>query len=173
MEHVILVDKYDNEIGSSGKKEVHRSGSLHRAYSIVLFNTKGELLLQQRADTKYHSAGLWTNSCCSHPKPGEDTRESAIRRLKVEMGISCDLRYIFKFIYNTDLNNKLIEYELDHVFFGEYDGIPAINFSEVKDWKYMSMTDLVRDIQIQPELYTYWFKEMLTKPEFILAIRPK
>lgn len=171
MEHVILVDKYDNEIGSSRKMEAHRSGNLHRAYSIVLFNSKGELLLQQRADTKYHSGGLWTNSCCSHPKPGEVTRESAIRRLQEEMGINCDLRYIFKFIYNTDLNNQLIEHELDHVFFGEYDGIPTINPAEAKGWKYMSMNDLVRDIQLQPKSYTYWFKKMLTKPEFTQAVR--
>ena len=157
-EQVVLVDEKDAEIGLMPKQEAHEKGLLHRAFSVFIFNTRGEILLQQRASSKYHSPGLWSNSCCSHPREGEQVSAAAVRRLKEEMGMSCDLRHAFHFIYRAELDNSLIEHELDHVFFGITDTLPQINEQEVHAWKYMAPELLSRDIQNNPENYTAWLK---------------
>lgn len=157
-EHVILVDEADNETGSMEKMEAHRKGVLHRAFSILLFNTKGEVLLQKRSVKKYHSGGLWTNTCCSHPLPQETVLHAAKRKLKQEMGIDMQPEYAFKFIYKTDLDHQLIEHELDHVLIGHFDGEPSINPDEVEDWRFVNLSELRKEMDQNPHLYTYWFK---------------
>src|SRR5689334_14921661 len=127
MEYVILVDASDNELGTMDKMEAHRKGVLHRAFSILLFNSKGEILLQKRSSLKYHSAGLWTNTCCSHPKPNEPMTTAAQRRLSEEMGINASLEFLYKFQYQVQLDNGLIEHELDHVYIGLFNDEPIIN----------------------------------------------
>ena len=164
MDKVILVDEQDDVIGSMEKMEAHRRGVLHRAFSVVLFNSSGELLLQRRADNKYHSGGLWTNTCCSHPLPEESIHDAAQRRLKYEMGISLKPEFAFKFIYKTPLNESLIEHELDYVFIGTFDGSPIINKEEVSEWKFMSLTELKKDIKLYPEIYTVWFRLIVDHP---------
>jgi len=164
MEEIILVDEHDNAIGTMEKMEAHRRGILHRAFSVVLFNSSGELLLQRRADNKYHSGGLWTNTCCSHPLPNESINDAAQRRLKYEMGIDLKPEFAFKFIYKTSLDKSLIEHELDYVFIGTFDGKPAINTDEVSDWKFMSVSELKNDIKLYPENYTVWFRVMVDHP---------
>ena len=159
---VILVDKKDNQVGTGEKLEIHQEGKLHRAFSIFIFNSKGELLLQRRAGRKYHSGGLWTNTCCSHPDPGESLGKTARRRLKEEMGIDCDLREIFSFIYKAKLGN-VIEHEFDHVFWGKFDGSPKINLEEAEDWKWIEPKELKKDIKKHPENYTFWFKMILNR----------
>lgn len=162
-EQVVLVDKDDNCIGLMEKLEAHEKGLLHRAFSVLLFNDNKELLLQQRAFDKYHCGGLWTNTCCSHPRPEEEVEDAALRRLKEEMGIECDLKKSFEFIYKAELNNGLTEHEYDHVFFGTFSGEPAINTDEVANWKYMPLDALRRDIAAHPANYTPWFKIILDK----------
>ncbi len=157
-EQVILVDLHDIEIGAMPKLEAHQKGVLHRAFSIFIFNKKGQLLLQQRADEKYHSGGLWTNTCCSHPRPGEKIIAAADRRLKEEMGIACKLKVLFSFTYKADLDNELFEHEFDHVLFGVSDQLPAINLNEVKDFKYLDLQYVKADIQKHPANYTEWLK---------------
>jgi isopentenyl-diphosphate Delta-isomerase len=157
---VILVDKYDRETGTMEKLEAHRKALLHRAISVFVCNTKGEWLLQRRALGKYHSGGLWTNTCCSHPYSGESGLEAAERRLMQEMGIDCPLDEIFSFIYKEALDNDLTEHELDHVFLGITDQKPEINSKEVMEWKYISFKDLVNDIRSNPNNYTAWFKKI-------------
>ena len=158
MEKVILVDKNDNEIGVEEKIKAHQQGKLHRCFSIAVFNSDNEILLQKRAQNKYHSPGLWTNTCCGHPRPGEDTENAAHRRLKEEMGFDCPLKEAFTFIYRHKFDNGLIEHEYDHVFIGEFDGNPNPNLEEVCDWKRVDKKGLKKDIQKSPEKYTYWFK---------------
>jgi len=160
---VILVDKDDNPTGEMEKIEAHRKALLHRAFSVFIFNTKGELLLQRRAANKYHSGGLWTNTCCSHPYPGEETDHAAHRRLMEEMGMDTDLEYIRKFIYKAPFDNALTEHELDHIFIGITDDRPHINPDEVSEYKYMSLPDLERDIKEHPEQYSAWFYIILEK----------
>ena len=162
-EHVILVDRMGREIGTEEKLKAHREGKLHRAFSIFVFNTLGELLLQKRSETKYHSGGLWTNTCCSHPHLGESHDCAARRRLNEEMGFECELTELFSFIYYAKLENNLSEHELDHVFVGYYDGQPAPNPDEVDDWKWMDIEKLKRDIGANPQHYTYWFKLILNR----------
>jgi isopentenyl-diphosphate delta-isomerase len=164
MEEIVLVDEQDNAIGTMEKMEAHRRGVLHRAFSVVLFNSSGELLLQRRADNKYHSGGLWTNTCCSHPLPEESIYDAAQRRLKYEMGINLKPEFAFKFIYKTPLDKSLIEHELDYVFRGTFDGRPAINKEEVSDWKFMSLSELKKDIKLHPEIYTVWFRLIVDHP---------
>lgn len=159
---IILVDENDNEIGTGEKLKVHRDGKLHRAFSILIFNSKGEILIQQRAATKYHSPNLWTNTCCSHPKPNEILKKAIKRRLKEEMGIKSDLNEIFSFIYKVNLGN-LIEYEFNHVFIGRFDGNPKPNKKEVKDWKWINLKELQKDLKENPEKYAYWFRIILDK----------
>jgi isopentenyl-diphosphate Delta-isomerase len=160
---VILVDEHDNEIGTGEKLLVHEQGRLHRSFSIFVFNEQGEVLLQQRAKTKYHSGGLWSNTCCSHPKPGEATLDAAHRRLKEEMGFDAELKEVFEFVYKVALDHGLTEYEYDHVCIGTFSGTPAPNPEEVGDYKYMSMEDLKQDISNHPELYTYWLRECFNR----------
>lgn len=155
---VILVDTHDNEIGKMGKLEVHQKGELHRAFSVFIFNNKNELLLQRRAFGKYHSEGLWTNTCCSHPAPGETILQAANRRLMEEMELECSLESSFSFIYKAELANNLIEYELDHVILGFSDETPHINPSEAIAFKWLNVETIVEDIKNHPEQYTVWFK---------------
>ncbi len=171
-EHVILVDNDDNQIGEMPKLEAHQKGVLHRAFSIFIFNSKNEVLLQQRAKDKYHSAGLWSNTCCSHPAPGETTEEAVKRRLKQEMGMTCEMTPAFNFIYHAAFDNGLTEYEFDHVYFGVSDSIPEINKEEVNDWKYMSISDLILEINNNPKDYTEWLKLCLGKViKFKMSVR--
>lgn len=162
-EQVILVDENDVPVGTMAKLEAHQKGLLHRAFSIFIFNSKGELLLQQRALDKYHSAGLWSNTCCSHPMPGESSEEAARRRLKEEMGLVCELKHAFSFLYKANFNNGLTEHEYDHVYFGTSDLLPVINKEEVNSWKYVSLTDLQNQIHESPGLYSAWLKDCLEK----------
>ncbi|WP_440880536.1 isopentenyl-diphosphate Delta-isomerase [Tenacibaculum sp. C7A-26P2] len=157
-EQVILVDEQDNPIGSMEKIEAHQKALLHRAFSVFIFNNRGELMLQQRAKKKYHSPLLWTNTCCSHQKAGETNLEAGKRRLQEEMGFSCDLEEVFSFIYKAPFDNGLTEHELDHVMVGKYEEDPKINKEEVEAFKWMSLKDVKKDIGNEPELYTEWFK---------------
>jgi len=158
MEQVILVNESDEELGVMEKLQAHREAKLHRAISVFVFNNKGQFLLQKRAKDKYHSANLWTNTCCSHPRPGEKTSVAAKRRLMEEMGIECDLQHQFSFIYKAELEDGLTEYELDHVFFGMYNEEPDINYGEVSGWKYEDLKSIENDLRENPEKYTAWFK---------------
>ena len=159
---IILVDENDNKIGIGEKLKVHQDGKLHRAFSILVFNSKKELLIQQRAATKYHSANLWSNTCCSHPKPNETLKKAVKRRLKEEMRIKSDLNEIFSFIYKVNLGN-LIEHEFNHVFIGRFEGNPRPNKEEVKDWKWVNLKELQKDLKKNPEKYAYWFRIILDK----------
>lgn len=154
---VILVDDQDNPLGTIDKMEAHVKGLLHRAFSIFIFNSKGEMLLQQRAKDKYHSGGLWTNACCSHPLPGEDISVAATRRLKEELGFSIPLKRIFDFTYQTDVGGGLIENEFDHVFIGYYDGLVNFNPEEVSDVCYKTPGLIGESIKVTPGAYTAWF----------------
>ena len=162
-EYVILVDESDNEIGVMEKLQAHQEGLLHRAFSIFIFNSKNELLLQQRALTKYHSAGLWANTCCSHPRPNETIKDSANRRLHEEMGMSCDLNIKTNFIYTTQFENGLIEHELDYVLVGFTNQNPILNPDEVESFKWQSITEIKMDILSNPQNYASWFKIALEK----------
>ncbi|WP_231424333.1 MULTISPECIES: isopentenyl-diphosphate Delta-isomerase [Pedobacter] len=162
-EHVILVDKHDMPQGRMEKLEAHQKGELHRAFSIFIFNDNQELLLQQRAQNKYHSGGLWTNSCCSHPREGESNLNAAERRLHEEMGMACELSYAFNFLYKVEFEDGLIEHELDHVFFGKSNEQPVINADEVMDFRYISLNLLKKDIEANPNNYTIWLKICLDK----------
>lgn len=162
---LILVDENDKEVGFMNKLEAHRAGVLHRAFSVFIFNTKGELLLQQRADGKYHSAGLWSNTCCSHPIKDEEFEDTIARRLKEEMGIVCKTQFQFSFIYKAAFENGLIENELDHVYFGTTDDTPHPDADEVKDWKYMEMDELKKEIDTHPERFSAWLKVCFPKVE--------
>ncbi len=162
-EIIILVDRHDKKIGTEEKMKVHKEGKLHRAFSIFVFNSKGELLLQKRAKSKYHSGGLWTNTCCSHPRQGESLEEAAHRRLKEEMGFDCRLKEIFSFTHKAKFANGLIENEFDHVFLGKFDGKPKSNPKEVEDWKWVSIDKLKKDISREPGKYAVWFKIALKR----------
>ena len=166
---LILVDEDDNEIGLMEKLSVHQTGSLHRAFSVFIFNSKGELLLQQRADDKYHSGGLWTNTCCSHPVNGEEIEKTIKKRLKAEMGIECETNFQFSFIYKAEFGNGLTEHELDYVYFGKSDDLPTLNILEAKDWKYISLENLQRAIQQDPDDYSTWLRICL--PEVVKKIQ--
>jgi len=157
-EFVVLVDEQDNSLGLMEKQQAHVAGLLHRAFSVFVFNSKGELLLQQRADDKYHSPMLWTNTCCSHPRDGETYLEAAHRRLKEEMGFDCELEEKFHFIYKARLGTDLFEHELDYVFTGFYDGEIQINKEEVEDFKWIPMDELISDMNTNPGSYTIWFR---------------
>lgn len=163
MEQVILVDEQDNEIGIMEKQEAHVQGVLHRAISVFVFNSKNELLLQQRAAGKYHSALLWTNTCCSHPRPGESVSDAARRRLYEEMGIECTLEKAFSFIYTAGFDNGLTEHEYDHVFTGVSDVVPMPDDNEVAAWKYISREELKKSVEAEPGLYTEWFRICIDK----------
>lgn len=162
-EKVILVDEMDNEIGLMPKTEAHKKALLHRAISVFIFSSNGKWLLQRRALTKYHSGGLWTNACCTHPLPNESNTDAANRRLKQEMGMSVSLKELFSFTYKETLDNELTEHELDHVFIGTTDLTPNINADEVAEYKYISYDDLIHDIQNNPSNYTVWFKKIIER----------
>ena len=163
MIEVQLVDAEDNPNGSMEKLEAHEKGALHRALSVLIINSKKEILLQRRALGKYHSPGLWTNTCCSHPYPGEDPNEAAKRRLQEEMGMSSELTFLFKFQYKCDFENGLIEHELDHVFIGKTDDTPHLNTDEAMAFKWMSIENLEQDMLSYPKNYTFWFKLIIEK----------
>lgn len=168
-DYLILVDENDKPWGKLEKQLVHELGLLHRAFSVFIFNSKGELLLQQRADEKYHSGGLWTNTCCSHPRFGEETSWAIERRLEEEMGLTCKTDFAFSFIYKTKFENGLTEHEYDHVYFGKTDDLPFPEKSEVKNWMYISIQNLEEDIIAHPKNYTEWVKICLpeVKKHFI------
>ena len=155
---VILVDESDQPVGFAGKLEAHQRGLLHRAFSIFIFNSKGEMLLQQRAPDKYHSGGLWSNACCSHPLPGETTSGAAQRRLLEEMGIVTPLEKIFDFIYKAAFDNGLTEYEFDHVFAGNYEGDFIANENEVMNSSFQKIPDIENALVSAPEKFTVWFR---------------
>jgi len=159
----MIVNTSGQVTGTMDKMAAHISGTLHRAFSVFIFNTKGQLLLQQRAFDKYHSAGLWTNTCCSHPRPGEMTPDAAHRRLQEEMGMDCDLTELFQFSYRHEFENGLIENEYDHVFMGISDKLPLPNPAEVAGFRYMDVDLLIFELFEQPDNYTPWFKICLEK----------
>jgi len=160
---VILVDKNNKKIGVEEKIKAHKEGKLHRAFSIFIFNSKEELLLQKRAKTKYHSKGLWSNTCCGHPKPNETYHQAIHRRLKEEMGFDCKLKKLFCFRYNLSLKGGLIENEYNCVFIGKFDREPKPNSGEVMDYKWISIKELKQDIIKNPDKYTAWLKKILKK----------
>ena len=157
-ERVILVDQLDRKIGAMEKIRAHKLGLLHRAVSVFLFNDKGELLLQKRSSSKYHSGGLWTNTCCSHPREGEENIDAAIRRLYEEMGIDSDLYHAFSFTYKSPFKNGLTEHEYDHVFIGSSKHSPELNPEEAEDSRYAHIPDAIKHMERNPEEYTEWFK---------------
>lgn len=158
MTQVILVDEHDNHIGEMEKMEAHHKGLLHRAFSVFIFNSRGEMLLQQRAMEKYHSGGLWTNACCSHPNPGEPTDEAATRRLREELNFVVPIEKIFDFTYRAEFENGLTEHEFDHVYYGIYNDEVNYNRSEVMDYCYRSIDDIQEDLKSNPGKYTAWFR---------------
>lgn len=163
MEEVILVDENDREIGLMEKMEAHEKGLLHRAFSVFIFNQKNELLLQKRAFSKYHSGGLWTNTCCSHPRKNESIEDAAKRRLMEEMGMTCELKTIFSFIYKAQLDKGLTEHEFDYVLIGYTNNLPIINKDEVADYKFIDFKNLELDIKLNENDYTVWFKTIFAK----------
>lgn len=169
MDRLILVDENDMPVGSAEKMEAHQKALLHRAFSIFIFNPGGEMLLQQRAFKKYHSGGLWTNACCSHPYEGQETKAAAEKRLVEEMGFVTPLNTAFEFVYKAAFDNGLTEYEYDHVFTGIYNGVIIPNPDEVKDYCFVSMAALKESLQSHPQKYTEWFKIAFPKLESYLA----
>ncbi|MBX2933346.1 MAG: isopentenyl-diphosphate Delta-isomerase [Ferruginibacter sp.] len=170
---VILVDEQDVQTGTMEKMEVHQKALLHRAFSIFIFNSKGEMLLHKRADKKYHSPGLWTNACCSHPAPGQETLVAAENRLQEEMGFCVSLKKAFDFIYKAQFDNGLTEYEFDHVFIGNYNGAISPNTEEVSDYCFKTITEIRDSIQSHPQKYTEWFKIAFPKMETYLQSTSK
>lgn len=158
MQQVILVNEQDEAIGIMEKMEAHEKALLHRAFSVFLFNKDGLMLLQQRALSKYHSPGLWTNACCSHPNPNEEVKDAALRRLQEELGFTTAIEKAFHFTYKAAFDNGLTEHEFDHVFVGRYEGTMNLNEEEVSAITYKSMDEIEHDLQVVPQVYTEWFK---------------
>lgn len=158
---IIQVDRNDNVVGTISKDTAHEKGILHRALSIFIVNSKGELLLQRRSENKPHSKELWSNTCCDHPLPGENIFQAARKCLKKELGLETELEYLFKFHYKADFNNVVTENEIVHVFWGETDEVPSIDENEISEYKYMSIPDVHADIEQKPEQYTVWFKLLI------------
>jgi len=161
MNDVILVDENDHEIGTMEKHEAHRQGKLHRAFSVFIFHPDGRMLLQRRALDKYHSAGLWSNACCSHPRPGEELLNAAHRRLREEMGFDAELKEVHAFMYRAEFDNGMTEHEYDHVLIGKCDALPKPNPKEAADWIWISVPELQAAIRKHPDRYTYWLKAVL------------
>lgn len=157
-ETVVLVNRRDEAMGIVDKIIAHRLGKLHRAFSIFIINSEGQLLVQKRAATKYHSRNLWSNTCCGHPRPSESVEQASRRRLIEEMGFESNLREIFSFLYRANLEDGLIENEYDHVLLGSFEGVPEPNPSEISDWKWIDVASLRVDVRRNPESYTYWFR---------------
>ncbi len=162
-EKVIVVDENDNEIGIGEKIKTHKEGKLHRAFSIFVFNSESKLLIQKRAKTKYHSGGLWANTCCSHPRPKEPIEKAVHRKLKQEMGFDCKLKEITTFIYKVKFDNSLFEHEYDHIFVGKSDETPKPNSEEAENYKWIDIEELEKDMQENPAKYTYWLKAAINK----------
>lgn len=162
---VILVNEQDEEVGVMEKMEAHRKAVLHRAFSVFIFNSRGEMLLQQRAFSKYHSGGLWTNACCGHPSPGEQTADAAARRLGEEMGFTTRIEELFDFTYRSELDNGLTEYELDHVFAGTWDAPVLPAKEEVNDFCYQSLDEIRTSMEVNPQNYTVWFRIIFPRVE--------
>ncbi|GAA4319097.1 isopentenyl-diphosphate Delta-isomerase [Pontixanthobacter gangjinensis] len=162
-EKVILVNEKDEQIGLMEKIEAHEKALLHRAFSVFVFNDKNELMIQQRAFGKYHSPGLWTNTCCSHQREGESNIEAGKRRLQEEMGFSTELKDTISFIYKAPFDNGLTEHEFDHILVGNFEGEPDLNPDEVAAWKWVSLEDLKVDMKKNPHIYTEWFKIIFDK----------
>ena len=162
-DRVILVDETDREIGTFDKLDAHRAGMLHRALSVIVARSDGSLLLQKRAAAKYHSGGLWTNTCCSHPRPGEAVDVAAVRRLEEEMGIVCPLTALFTVHYRAEVSNGLVENELVHVFGGRFEGEPNPNPGEVEDWQWLSPDRIQADVAAEPDRYSVWFRKYLAE----------
>ena len=170
VENVVLVDPEDRPLGTMEKMEAHRKGVLHRAFSVFVFNSQGELLLHRRALDKYHSGGLWTNTCCSHPRPEESVIDAAQRRLQEEMGMRCQLEPKFSFVYRADLDHGMTEHELDHVLIGYSDVPPVPNPEEVASYRYVAPKEVAADIALHPDRYTAWFK--ICFPEVLATLQP-
>ncbi len=173
LEQVILVDQNDSPLGVAEKMLAHQQGLLHRAFSIFILNSQGQLLLQKRAIAKYHSGGLWTNSCCSHPRPDESIITAATRRLQEEMGFTCQLKEIFSFTYHSQLDRGLIEHEYDHVLLGKFNGEPTLNPLEAEAWKWIDIDNLKHELDAYPEIYTFWLKACFDKFFDYLSINPR
>ncbi len=171
MDKLILVDENDVPVGEAEKMEAHQKGLLHRAFSVFIFNAKGEMLLQQRAEKKYHSGSLWTNACCSHPTVGQDIKLAAEKRLQEEMGFTLPLTKAFEFKYKASFDNGLTEHEYDHVFTGVFDGTITPNSDEVMDYCYVSVEELKSAMQSHPHKYTEWFKIAFPKLEAYIAMQ--
>lgn len=170
-EEVLLVNERDEVLGAMEKLRAHQEGRLHRAFSVIVFNDRHQMLIHQRADAKYHCGGLWTNACCSHPRLNETLAEAVQRRLMEEMGFTCDVQHVDEFIYRAELGNGLIEHEYDHVFVGTFNGSPKPSPEEVKDWKYIDLAELRDDMKKNPSSYTFWFREIMeTRIKHILPI---
>ena len=163
---VIIVDQDDRPLGVEEKLAAHQLGLLHRAFSIFLINHEKKFLLQKRAANKYHSGGLWTNTCCGHAIPDEEIKKTAVRRLKEEMGISCDFEHLFSFQYKVVLHNSLTENEIDHVYIGSFNGLPALNTDEAEDYRWVGLPEIVAEIEQSPDNFTYWFKEIVSNKIF-------
>lgn len=163
-EQVILVDKNDVEVGVAEKQEAHLQGWMHRAFSVFIFDDDEKLILQKRAVTKYHSPGLWTNTCCGHPRPGEQVKNAAMRRLNEEMGLTCELSELYSFSYTTTLENNLIENEYDHVFIGFTNQLPKLNPQEASGFRKVAIAEVRKEISANPNEFTYWFKLCMQHP---------
>lgn len=169
-ESVVLVDENDVEVGTLEKLRAHLEGRLHRALSVFVLNERGELLLQRRAAGKYHSGGLWTNTCCSHPRPGEPVDQAARRRLREEMGIDCALAPAFAFTYRAQVGPGLVEHEFDHLFAGRWDGDPAPDPDEVDGWRWVPLADIQREVRETPERFTAWFRMLVSRPDWPVGL---
>ena len=171
-EQVVLVDQEDREVGTTSKLQAHRRGQLHRAVSVLVCDSKGAFLLQRRALQKYHSPGLWSNSCCGHPRPGEATLAAASRRLREEMGVDCPLEFALAFSYRAALGRGMTEHEIDHVFVGECDDAPSPDPLEVSEWRRVEPGVLQREMRATPELFTVWFHVLMERLAFRNASAP-
>jgi isopentenyl-diphosphate delta-isomerase len=157
-ERVVLVDAQNVEVGTLEKMRAHLDGALHRAFSVFVFDARGRMLLQRRAAGKYHSGGLWSNTCCSHPRPGEEVDAAARRRLREEMGFECPLEEAFCFVYRADVGGGLTEHEYDHVYVGRFDGQPRPDPAEVEGWRWMEVDEVRREMEARPGDFTFWFR---------------
>lgn len=160
-ERLILVDEHDNKVGVGTKMQVHRQGALHRAFSVFVFDNQGRLMLQQRASSKYHSGGLWTNSCCGHPRPDESDLAASTRRLSEEMGFTCQLSEVDQILYRVDVSNGLVENEYNHTFTGSFNQVPALNPDEAEGWKWIGVAEVFTAVRQHPQQFTAWFKVIL------------
>lgn len=163
VDQLILVNEKDEAVGVGEKIKIHQDGLLHRAFSAFILNSNKELLLQRRALQKYHSAGLWSNTCCGHPRPGEQVVSAARRRLKTEMGLDCRLKEVGSFIYRAEVGNGLVEHEFDHILIGQSEMDPILNPAEAIGWRWIGFNTLEADIHDRPQVYTRWLKIIITR----------